>query len=67
MFSLFLLNLKMKKQELVDFIVFSEFLRVREQLFQNLFVGQMYAKSWAIKSFIAEFPTVLLEQFPVAF
>ena len=65
MLSLFLL--KMKKQELVEVIVFSEFLRVREQLFQNLLIGQMHAKSWAIKSFIAEFPTILLDEFPVAF
>ena len=27
----------------------------------------MHAKSWAIKSFIAEFPTILLDEFPVAF
>ena len=47
--------------------MFLEFLGVREQLFQNLFVGQMHAKSWAIKTFIAEFPAVLLDQFPVAF
>ena len=65
MFSLFLL--KMKKQELVELIVFSEFLRVREQLFQNLFVGQVQAKSWALKAFIAEFPTILLDEFPVVF
>jgi len=50
MFRLFLL--KMKKQELVDFIMFSEFLRVREQLFQNLFVGQMRTKSRTIKAFM---------------
>ena len=63
--SLFLL--KMKEEELVDFIVLSEFLRVREQPFENLFVGQMHAKSWAIKTFIAEFSTILLNEFPVAF
>ena len=27
----------------------------------------MHAKSRAIKSFIAEFPTILLDEFPVAF
>ena len=37
-------GLKMKKQELVDFIMFSKFLIVREQLFQNLFVGQCVRK-----------------------
>ena len=47
--------------------MFSQFLRVREQLFKNLFVGQMHAKSWAIKAFIAEFPAILLNEFPVAF
>ena len=47
--------------------MFSEFLRVREKLFKNLFVGQMHTKSWAIKTFIAEFPTILLDEFPVAF
>ena len=27
----------------------------------------MHAKSWAIKTFIAEFPAILLNEFPVAF
>ena len=48
-------------------MMFSEFLRVRENLFKNLFIGQMHAKSWTIKAFIAEFTAILLEQFPVAF
>ena len=65
MFRLFFF--KMKEYELIEIIVLSKFLRVREQLFENLFVGQMHAKSWAIKSFIAEFPTILLAEFPVAF
>jgi len=34
-----LLLLKMKKQELVEFIVFLEFLGAIENLFKNLFIG----------------------------
>ena len=59
-----LLVLKMK--ELVELIVFSEFLRVREKLFQNLFVGQIHSKSRAIKSLIAEFTTILLNELPIS-
>ena len=42
------------------------FLRVCRELFENLIIGPVWAKSRAIKSFITQFTTILLDELPVA-
>lgn len=41
------------------------FLRVCRELFENLIIGPVWAKSRAIKSFITQFTTILLDELPV--
>ena len=42
------------------------FLRVCRELFENLIIDPVWAKSRAIKSFITQFTTILLDELPVA-
>ena len=41
------------------------FLRVCRELFENLIISPVWAKSRAIKSFITQFTTILLDELPV--
>lgn len=61
------LFLEMKEEELVEFIVTSEVVREAQKPLDNLLLGHMHAKSWTIKPFIAKYPPILLDKFPVMF
>ena len=62
-----LLLLKVKKQELIAFLVVSECVRVAQKTVEYFLVSQMHTKCRSVKALVTEFSTVLLNQLPVAF